>query len=69
MHGGHQVAQKFSTTGLPRSWLRATVRCESVMVKSGAVLPMRGGCEPLLQPVSRNRLMTKAENEKRFTLL
>jgi hypothetical protein len=32
-------------------------------------LPMRGGCEPLLQPVSRNRLMTKAENEKRFTLL
>ena len=29
MHGGHQVAQKFSTTIFPRNWLRVTLRSES----------------------------------------
>ena len=43
MQGGHQVAQKFSTTTCPRNWLSVTVWSESCTVKSGAVEPMRAG--------------------------
>src|SRR5437879_10625458 len=39
-HGAHQVAQKFRTTGLPRSWLRRNGAPSSVrVVKSGAGAP------------------------------
>ena len=67
MQGGHQVAQKLSTTGLPRNWLSVTVRCESVIVNSGAALPMRGGCEPLLQAASKIIPTIKKKKTKRFT--
>jgi hypothetical protein len=40
------VAQKFSTTIFPRNWLNVTLRSESVMVKSGAGLPMLEGFDP-----------------------
>src|SRR5438132_13448029 len=39
-HGAHQVAQKFRTTGLPRSWLRRNGASSRVrVVKSGAGAP------------------------------
>ncbi len=68
--GGHHVAQKFSTTGLPRSCSSETVCCESVMVKSGAALPMRGGCDPVLQASEKQEAQQSIATEaKRFTLL
>ena len=47
MQGGHHVAQKFSTTTCPLSWLSVTVRSESRTVKSGAAEPIRDGRVPL----------------------
>ena len=47
MQGGHQVAQKFSTTTWPLNWLSVTVRSESCTVKSGAADPIRDGRVPL----------------------
>jgi len=47
MQGGHQVAQKFSTTTCPRNWLSVTEWSESFTVKSGALEPMRPGWLPL----------------------
>jgi hypothetical protein len=69
MHGGHQVSQKLSTTGLPRNWSSATVRWESVMVNSGAALPMRGGCAPLLHAASNIRQTRTLDEKERFTLI
>ena len=43
MHGGHHVAQKFSTTTWPRNWLSVMEWSESCTVKSGALDPMRAG--------------------------
>jgi hypothetical protein len=68
MQGWHQLAQKFSTTGLPRNWLSDTVRSASVMVKLGAAFPMRGGRGPL-QATSRTAQNRAIEEAKRFTLL
>jgi len=45
--GGHQVAQKFSTTTCPRKSLSFTERAESWTVNSGAVEPMRSGRDPV----------------------
>jgi len=47
MHGGHHVAQKFSTTTCPLNWLNVTLRSESRTVKSGATDPIRAGRDPL----------------------
>jgi len=47
MHGGHHVAQKFSTTTWPLSWLSVTEPAESRTVKSGAAVPIRGGRDPV----------------------
>ena len=43
MQGGHQVAQKLSTTTWPRYWLSVILWSESCTVKSGALEPMRAG--------------------------
>src|SRR5262245_39401235 len=45
LHGGHQVAQKFSRTTLPRKSERRTGLPEaSARVKSGAICKLPAGC-------------------------
>src|ERR1700688_2320547 len=60
MQGAHHVAQKFSTTTWPLSWLSVTEPAEACTVKSGAAVPIRGDRDPLYHPDSARRTKTRA---------
>jgi hypothetical protein len=61
-HGGHQLAQKFSTTTFPRNLAKSTVRCEPVTTNSGAALPSCRGWVPRSHPESEPQLANIASN-------
>src|SRR5437879_10224974 len=51
VQGLHQVAQKFTSTILPRYWLRlCDLPSKSIRLKSSACMPTVGTREPILHP-------------------
>src|SRR5437773_10033147 len=51
VQGLHQVAQKFTSTILPRYWLRlCDLPSKSIRLKSSACIPTVGTREPILHP-------------------
>src|ERR1043166_3346431 len=66
-HGGHHVAQKFSTSTCPRNWFRFTFRSESCRLKSLAAEPTCCGLDPVLQPVASRHADRARTAKYRFT--
>jgi hypothetical protein len=62
-HGGHQLAQKFSTITFPPNLPKSTVRCEPVTTTSGAASPSCRGWVPRSHSESEPQLANIASNE------
>ena len=62
--GGHQVAQKFNTTTLPRNWRKVTVRSESCTVKSVRCCQYARGASRCSSQTAEAGRQAKAEEER-----